>query len=171
MYRGNNNFKGNRVIHQPGQTNLKLTPAIIQEYNVRGFHKGMRNLTSPVPILCLYCVYDFKDNDAPWQRPIISKFCLITAIDVVCCCKCPPGGQFGIQTVAMHAIVQVSHSVHFPGIIQGMGSPNERRCYIMISSLIGWAHTQNNHCFLSARSGYSRADLWMTPIVLGKIAI
>ena len=32
------------------------------------------------------------------------------------------------------------------GIILGMGSANERRCYIVMSSLIGWAHTQNDPC-------------------------
>ena len=31
------------------------------------------------------------------------------------------------------------------GIILGMGSANERR-YIVTSSLIGWAHTQNDPC-------------------------
>ena len=33
-----------------------------------------------------------------------------------------------------------------PGIILGMGSANERRRYIVTSSLIGWAHTQNDNC-------------------------
>ena len=32
------------------------------------------------------------------------------------------------------------------GIILGMGSANERRRYIVTSSLIGWAHTQNDPC-------------------------
>ena len=31
-----------------------------------------------------------------------------------------------------------------PGIILGMGSANERKCYIVTSSLIGWAHTQKS---------------------------
>ena len=30
------------------------------------------------------------------------------------------------------------------GIILGMGWANERWCYIVTSSLIGWAHTQND---------------------------
>ena len=30
------------------------------------------------------------------------------------------------------------------GIILGIGSANEGRCYNVTSSLIGWAHTQNN---------------------------
>ena len=33
-----------------------------------------------------------------------------------------------------------------PGVILGMGSANERRRYIVTSSLIGWAHTQNDPC-------------------------
>ena len=33
-----------------------------------------------------------------------------------------------------------------PGIILGVGSANERRHYNVMSSLIGWAHTQNDHC-------------------------
>ena len=32
------------------------------------------------------------------------------------------------------------------GIILGMGSANERWCYSVMSSLIGWAHTQNDPC-------------------------
>ena len=32
----------------------------------------------------------------------------------------------------------------YVGIILGMGSTNERRHYIVMSSLIGWAHTQND---------------------------
>ena len=32
---------------------------------------------------------------------------------------------------------------HKTGIILGMGSANERRCYNVASSLIGWSHTQN----------------------------
>ena len=32
------------------------------------------------------------------------------------------------------------------GMILGMGSANERRCYIVTPSLIGWAHTQNGPC-------------------------
>ena len=30
------------------------------------------------------------------------------------------------------------------GIILGMDSANERRLYVVTSSIIGWAHTQNN---------------------------
>ena len=32
------------------------------------------------------------------------------------------------------------------GIILGMGLANERRCYIVMLSLIGWAHTQHDPC-------------------------
>ena len=32
----------------------------------------------------------------------------------------------------------------FSGIILGMGSVNERRRHSVTSSLIGWAHTQND---------------------------
>ena len=31
-----------------------------------------------------------------------------------------------------------------PGINLGMGSANQRQCYIVMLSLIGWAHTQND---------------------------
>ena len=31
-------------------------------------------------------------------------------------------------------------------IILDMGSANERGCYFVTSSLIGWTHTQNDHC-------------------------
>ena len=34
----------------------------------------------------------------------------------------------------------------YAGIILWMRSDNERRCYIVTSSLIGWAHTQNDPC-------------------------
>ena len=34
------------------------------------------------------------------------------------------------------------HCLEQPGIILGMGSANERWCYIVTSSLIGWTHTQ-----------------------------
>ena len=33
-----------------------------------------------------------------------------------------------------------------PGIIFGMGSANERQRYILMSSLIGWAHSLNDPC-------------------------
>ena len=33
----------------------------------------------------------------------------------------------------------------YAGVILGMGSANERRRYNVTSSLIGWAHTQNDH--------------------------
>ena len=35
---------------------------------------------------------------------------------------------------------------YHPGIILWMCSTSERRRYIVMSSLIGWAHTQNNPC-------------------------
>ena len=37
------------------------------------------------------------------------------------------------------------------GIILGMGSANERRCYIVMPPLIGWAHTQNDPWFIQSR--------------------
>ena len=33
-----------------------------------------------------------------------------------------------------------------PGVIMGLGSANERRRYIVMSSLMGWVHTQNDPC-------------------------
>ena len=30
----------------------------------------------------------------------------------------------------------------------GMGSANERRCYIVMHPLIGWVHAQNDLCML-----------------------
>ena len=35
----------------------------------------------------------------------------------------------------------------FPGIILCMATANGRRRYTVTSSLIGWAHTQNDPCF------------------------
>ena len=40
----------------------------------------------------------------------------------------------------------------YRGIILGMGSANERRRYIVTSSLIGWAHTQNGTCWIVLRN-------------------
>ena len=37
---------------------------------------------------------------------------------------------------------------HYSGIILCMSSANERRRFIVTSSLIGWAHTQTNPCML-----------------------
>ena len=36
------------------------------------------------------------------------------------------------------------------GIILGVGSANERRCYIVTSSLSDWAHSQNDPCCVIA---------------------
>ena len=36
------------------------------------------------------------------------------------------------------------YSINHAGIILGMGSANERWCYMVTSSLIGWAHIQND---------------------------
>ena len=40
----------------------------------------------------------------------------------------------------------VSHVAPPSGINYGMRPANERRCYNVTASLIGWAHTQNNPC-------------------------
>ena len=45
-----------------------------------------------------------------------------------------------------HRITVSSNVWIYPGIILGIGSANESRRYIVLSSLIGWAHTQNNPC-------------------------
>ena len=37
----------------------------------------------------------------------------------------------------------------YTGIILGMDSANERRRYIVTSSLIGWVHTQNDPCYMT----------------------
>ena len=42
------------------------------------------------------------------------------------------------------------------GIILDMGSANEKRRYIVTSSLIGWAHTENDPCVWLAGSLQSR---------------
>ena len=36
-------------------------------------------------------------------------------------------------------------AINYTGIFLCMRSANERRCYMVTSSLIGWAHTQNDH--------------------------
>ena len=51
------------------------------------------------------------------------------------------------------SLIPMALSVAISGIIFGMGSANERRRYIVTSSLIGWAHT-NNDPGLSICSGY-----------------
>ena len=51
-----------------------------------------------------------------------------------------------ISSVLLHIHVYCLNVVVIPGIILGMGSANERRCYIVTSSLIGWDHTKNDHC-------------------------
>ena len=52
----------------------------------------------------------------------------------------------------LHA--DIDKMVHaYPGIILGMGSANERRRYIVTSSLIGWAHTYNDPCFPMEKIG------------------
>ena len=44
-----------------------------------------------------------------------------------------------------------------PGIILGMGSTNERWHHIVMSSLIGWAHTQNDPCWLNWQNSFAHA--------------
>ena len=48
--------------------------------------------------------------------------------------------NFGESVIAVCLIIVSDAS----GIILGMGSANEKRCYNVTSSLIGWAHTQND---------------------------
>ena len=40
--------------------------------------------------------------------------------------------------------MNISNETHHAGIILCMRPANERRRYIVTSSLIGWAHTQND---------------------------
>ena len=47
-----------------------------------------------------------------------------------------------------------SWDIAFTEIILGMGSANERWCYFVTSSLIGWAYTQNDHCFIMMSDVY-----------------
>ena len=46
------------------------------------------------------------------------------------------------------------------GIILGMVSANERRCYNVTSSLIGWVHTQNDPCNIVSH--------WLSPYPRGR---
>ena len=46
-------------------------------------------------------------------------------------------------TMLKVAIIMVLYRDHF-----GMGSANERRRYFVTLSLLGWAHTQNEPCFI-----------------------
>ena len=41
---------------------------------------------------------------------------------------------------------KTKHNKTVSGIILSMGLANERQCYNVTSALIGWAHTQNDHC-------------------------
>ena len=50
----------------------------------------------------------------------------------------------GIQAVTTIVSNGVVFLDDINGIILGMGSANERRCYNVRSSLTGWAHTQND---------------------------
>ena len=47
---------------------------------------------------------------------------------------------------SLKAILLTISVVTLAEIILGMDSVNERRCYIVTSSLIGWAHSQNDRC-------------------------
>ena len=62
----------------------------------------------------------------------------------VCCCL---GQRWQNQH---HYLSQCISCTILPSseIILGMGSANERRCYIVTSSLIGWAHSHNDPCIL-----------------------
>ena len=44
---------------------------------------------------------------------------------------------------------RVFSDIEYPGIILGMCPANQRRCYIVTSSLIGWAHTQKDPMIFS----------------------
>ena len=44
------------------------------------------------------------------------------------------------------------HQSYISGTILGMGSANERRCYIVTMPLIGWAHTKNDPYISSAQT-------------------
>ena len=44
------------------------------------------------------------------------------------------------------------------GIILGMGSANERRCYIVMPPLIGWASTQNYFCVVYLHRAINNAE-------------
>ena len=46
--------------------------------------------------------------------------------------------------------IDVATAPTLPGIIVGMGSTNERWCYIIKLSLIGWTHTRNDSCVQDA---------------------
>ena len=45
---------------------------------------------------------------------------------------------------------------YISGIILGVGLANERRCYIVMLSLIGWAQTRNNPCISEIRIHHNR---------------
>ena len=52
-----------------------------------------------------------------------------------------------LNVVLYRTYMQKKSSLCFmPGIILGMGLGNERPSYIVSSSLIGWAHIQNDPC-------------------------
>ena len=60
-----------------------------------------------------------------------------------------------------NSIPRCCHSVIYSGIIQGMGLVNEWRRYNMKSSLIGWAHIQNDpRCLICHLRCGSHHRLW-----------
>ena len=56
-----------------------------------------------------------------------------------------------------HVLLNVAKS----GIMLGMGSANEGRRYNVTSSLIGWAHTQNDLCMYTLARVYNYWYLYM----------
>ena len=46
--------------------------------------------------------------------------------------------------------MEPQHNTVYSGIILVMGSANEKRCYIVMPPLIGWAHTKNDSCCYDA---------------------
>ena len=84
-----------------------------------------------------------------------SKKILKFHVTVFCEGNSPVTGEFPTQMASNAEKVSISwrhhviclfdwHHPHLSVIILGMGSANERWHYIVMSSLIGWAHTQND---------------------------
>ena len=56
-----------------------------------------------------------------------------------------------MKMTKIHSIMCIARG-YSSGIIFCMGPANERQCYIEMSFLISWAHTQNDPCLMGANT-------------------
>ena len=85
-------------------------------------------------ILTSVCTWKYSSNQ--WSvLSIISKDMFVVKPSETC--------QLPVKKSPRCAMILYSYG-RKSGIILGMGSANERHCYIVTVSLIDWAHTQND---------------------------